>query len=45
MKLRTLFLLIFMAAISVFAALNWSTFTAPTTLSLAFASYRRPSDS
>jgi uncharacterized integral membrane protein len=42
MKLRTLFLLIFLAAIGVFAALNWSTFTAPTTLSLAFGTIQAP---
>ncbi len=42
MKLRTLFLLIVMVATSVFAAINWGTFTAPTTLSLAFGSVQAP---
>jgi type III secretory pathway component EscR len=42
MKLRTLFVLIVMAAISVFAALNWSAFTAPTTISLVFGVVQAP---
>jgi uncharacterized integral membrane protein len=42
MKLRTLFLLMILAATSVFAAINWSTFTAPTTLSLAFGVIQAP---
>lgn len=42
MKLRTLFLLLLLAAISVFAAINWATFTAPTTLSLVFGSVHAP---
>lgn len=42
MKIRTLFLLIVMVAVSVFAAINWGTFTAPTTLSLAFGVIQAP---
>jgi hypothetical protein len=42
MKIRTLFLLVGLAAVIAFAALNWSAFTAPTTLSLAFGSVQAP---
>lgn len=42
MKIRTLFLLIIIAAISAFAALNWSAFTTPTTLSLVFYTVQAP---
>jgi hypothetical protein len=42
MKIRTLFLLIVLAAISVFTALNWSAFMAPTTLSLGVAVFQAP---
>ncbi|MDD5245594.1 MAG: hypothetical protein PHU49_16420, partial [Syntrophorhabdaceae bacterium] len=42
MKLRTLFLLIVLAAVSVFAALNWSSFTVPTTLSVGFGAIQAP---
>jgi hypothetical protein len=42
MKIRTLFLLIVLAAISVFTVLNWSAFMAPTTLSLGVAVFQAP---
>ena len=42
MKIRTLFLLIVVVVIIVFAALNWSAFMAPTTLSLGFATVQAP---
>jgi len=42
MKVRTLFLLIVVAAIAAFAALNWNAFMAPTTLSLGFAAVQAP---
>jgi len=42
MKVRTLFLLIVLGAIAVFAALNWNAFMTPTTLSLGFASVQAP---
>ena len=42
MKARTLLLLILLGAIAAFAALNWSTFTATTTLSLGIAVIQAP---
>lgn len=42
MKIRTLFLLIVVFIITAFAALNWSAFMAPTTLSLGFATVQAP---
>lgn len=42
MKINTLFLLIVLVAIAAFAALNWSVFMAPTTLSLGFATVQAP---
>lgn len=42
MKVRTLFLLIVLGAITVFAALNWNAFMAPTTLSLGVANVQAP---
>jgi uncharacterized integral membrane protein len=42
MNLRTLALLLVLAAIAVFAALNWSAFMAPTTLSLGFGAVQAP---
>lgn len=42
MKIRTLFLLIVLVAITVFAALNWSAFMTPTTLSLGVAAIQAP---
>jgi uncharacterized integral membrane protein len=42
MKVRTLFLLIVLLAISVFAALNWNAIMMPTTLSLGVAVVEAP---
>jgi hypothetical protein len=42
MKVRTLFLLIVLAAITAFAALNWSAFMTSTTLSLGVAFVQAP---
>lgn len=42
MKLRTLVLLLILLAIAAFAALNWSTFIAPTDLSLGVTTVRVP---
>ncbi|HOE15946.1 MAG TPA: hypothetical protein PLX02_01190 [Syntrophorhabdaceae bacterium] len=42
MKISTLFLMIVLVAIAAFAALNWSVFMAPTTLSLGFATVQAP---
>jgi uncharacterized integral membrane protein len=42
MNLRTLQLLLLFAVIAVFALVNWSAFTMPTTLSLVFATVQAP---
>lgn len=42
MKIRTLFLLIGLGAVAVFAVLNWSVFVAPATLSLGVAHVQAP---
>ena len=42
MKIRTLLLLIVLGLITVFAALNWSAFMTPTTLSLGVAEIQAP---
>ncbi len=42
MKARTLILLIVLAAIAAFAALNWTAFMTPTTLSLGVADIQAP---
>jgi len=42
MKIRTLFLLVVLIAISAFAALNWSAFMTPTTLSWGFGLIEAP---
>lgn len=42
MQLRTLALLLALAALAVFAAINWSAFTAPATLSLVFTTVEAP---
>lgn len=42
MKTRTLFLLAVLISIAAFAALNWSAFNAPTTLSVGVASVQAP---
>ncbi|MEW5889240.1 MAG: LapA family protein [Pseudomonadota bacterium] len=42
MQLRTLLLLLVLAAVAAFAALNWGAIAAPTTLSLGFAAIEAP---
>lgn len=42
MKLRTVFLLIGVIVVAVFAAINWGAFTTPTTLSLLFGAVEAP---
>jgi cbb3-type cytochrome oxidase subunit 3 len=42
MKLRTVFLLLVLAAIAAFSALNWHAFITPTTLSLGVAEVQAP---
>lgn len=42
MKLRSVFLLLILGAIAAFSALNWSTFTTPTALSLGLAEVQAP---
>ena len=42
MPLRTVLLLIVLAAVALFAVLNWSAFLAPTTLSLGVAVVQAP---
>ena len=45
MHLRTLLVLLVLGILGMFAAVNWSSFMAPTTLSLLFATIRRRWDS
>lgn len=42
MYLRTLLILLTLGALAVFAAVNWSAFTTPTSLSLVFATLEAP---
>lgn len=42
MKLRTVFLLLILGAIAAFSAVNWTTFTTPTALSLGLAEVQAP---
>jgi uncharacterized integral membrane protein len=42
MRIRTILLLIALCAIAAFAALNWGTFTTPTTLSLGVTDFQAP---
>lgn len=42
MPVRTILLLVIVGAIAIFAALNWSAFMAPTTLSLGFTEVQAP---
>lgn len=42
MKARTLILIVVLGAIAVFAAMNWSAFTAPTVLTLGFTEVQAP---
>lgn len=42
MYLRTLFILIVLGAVAIFAAINWKAFMAPTTLSVVFTTVEAP---
>ena len=42
MYLRTLFILIVLGAVAIFAAINWKAFMAPTALSVVFATLEAP---
>ena len=42
MYLRTLFILIVLGAVAIFAGINWKAFMAPTTLSLVFTTVEAP---
>ncbi|MBC7942206.1 MAG: LapA family protein [Chitinophagaceae bacterium] len=42
MKLRTVLVFLMLAAVSVFALINWAAFTAPTALSLGFYEFQAP---
>ncbi len=42
MKLRTVFLLLILGTIAAFSALNWTTFTTPTALSLGLSEIQAP---
>jgi len=42
MKFRTALVLLMLAAVSVFALVNWAAFTAPTPLSLGFFEFQAP---
>jgi uncharacterized protein YlxW (UPF0749 family) len=42
MYLRTLLILVLLLAVAVFSALNWSAFTAPTTLSVGVGTFEAP---
>jgi uncharacterized integral membrane protein len=42
MSLRSVLLLVLVAALAIFAIVNWAAFTAPTTLSLIFGSVEAP---
>ena len=42
MPLRTVVILVVLAAVALFAALNWSAFLAPATLSFGFAQVQAP---
>ncbi len=42
MSLRTVVLLVVLAVLAIFTALNWTAFTTPTTLSLVFATVQAP---
>lgn len=42
MKFRTIFLIVLLALVAVFAAVNWTAFTATTTLSLIYTEFQAP---
>lgn len=42
MRFRTVFLIVLLALVAIFAAVNWTAFTAPTTLSLIYTDFQAP---
>ena len=42
MRFRTVFLIILLALVAIFAAVNWTVFVAPTTLSLIYTDFQAP---
>ena len=42
MRLRTIFLIVLLALVALFATVNWTAFTAPTTLSLIYTDFQAP---
>lgn len=42
MRFRTVFLIVLLVLIAIFAAVNWTAFTAPTTLSLIYSDFQAP---
>ncbi|MBO14282.1 LapA family protein [Herbaspirillum huttiense] len=42
MKFRTIFLIVLLALVAIFAAVNWTAFTATTTLSLIYTEFQAP---
>ncbi|MCA1326479.1 LapA family protein [Herbaspirillum sp. alder98] len=42
MRFRTIFLVVLLALVAIFAAVNWTAFIAPTTLSLIYTDFQAP---
>nr|WP_198982047.1 LapA family protein [Herbaspirillum sp. ASV7] len=42
MRLRTIFLIVLLALVAIFATVNWTAFTAPTTLTLIYTDFQAP---
>lgn len=42
MRFRTVFLIVLLALVAIFAAVNWTVFVAPTTLSLIYTDFQAP---
>jgi uncharacterized integral membrane protein len=42
MRFRTIFLVVLLALVAIFAAVNWTVFMAPTTLSLIYTDFQAP---
>ncbi|NUU01657.1 Signal transduction histidine kinase [Herbaspirillum robiniae] len=42
MRFRTVFLIVLLVLVAIFAAVNWTAFTAPTTLSLIYSDFQAP---
>ncbi|WP_343587418.1 LapA family protein [Herbaspirillum sp.] len=42
MRFRTVFLIVLLALVAIFAAVNWTAFMAPTTLSLIYTDFQAP---